>query len=83
LSSNALDLRDSFEYVALAIRFDESRPESEQLLQTPLDGRLYDCKHHAIYPSLGASEEDYGTASEVSDVDISVSVSVNVNVNGA
>jgi SAM-dependent methyltransferase len=43
LSSNTLDLRDSFEYVALAIRFDESRPESEQLLQTPLeDGRLYD-----------------------------------------
>jgi hypothetical protein len=39
----ALDLRDSFEYVALAIRFDESRPESEQFLQTPLeDGRLYD-----------------------------------------
>jgi hypothetical protein len=42
-SSTALDLRDPFEYVALAIRFDESRPESEQLLQTPLeDGRLYD-----------------------------------------
>jgi SAM-dependent methyltransferase len=42
-SQNALDLRDCFEYVSLAIRFDESRPESEQLLQTPLeDGRLYD-----------------------------------------
>lgn len=42
-SPNALDLRDAFEYVALAIRFDESRPESEQLLQTPIeDGRLYD-----------------------------------------
>jgi hypothetical protein len=43
ISPNSLDLRNSFDYVALAIRFDESRPESEQLLQTPLeDGRLYD-----------------------------------------
>ena len=42
LSSSALDLRDPFEIVALAVRFDESR-QDESLLKVPLEsGRLYD-----------------------------------------
>jgi len=42
-SAAAIDLRDPFEYVSLAIRFDESRAEQAiQFLQAPLeDGRLY------------------------------------------
>jgi len=50
LSSPALDLRDPFEILSLAIRFDESR-QDETLLTTPLESaRLYD--HNLFTQSL-------------------------------
>lgn len=45
LSASAIDLRDPYELISLAIRFDESR-ENEAILRVPLErGSLYDNNH--------------------------------------
>jgi hypothetical protein len=42
VNSTALDLRDPFEIIALAIRYDESQPQAEEILRTPIEsGSIY------------------------------------------